>query len=270
LTSNRAVKGAAERWLPGAVFKILALAGLIPLQHRDPYVELFSGKRGLEVGGPSVIFKPWGAIPLYPVVAGLDGCNFATHTAWEGTVRSGVSYEFLAGRKGFQFILEATNLAGIPAGAYDFVLSSHCLEHMANPLRALSEWLRVTKDGGLLLVVVPDRERTFDHRRSVTSFEHLLDDFTRGIGEDDMTHLAEILALHDIVMDPGASSMELFAERARDNAANRCLHHHVFDQVLLGRIFTHLGLEILVTERIEPLHIVTLGRKACGGLEARI
>jgi SAM-dependent methyltransferase len=204
------------------------------------------------------------------VAAGLDGCNFATQTVWEGTIRSGVSYEFLAGRKGFQFILEATNLAGIPAGAYDFVLSSHCLEHVANPLRALSEWLRVTRDGGLLLVVVPDRMRTFDHRRAVTSFEHLLDDFRKGIGEDDMTHLAEILALHDISMDPGAGNMEVFTHRARDNFANRCLHHHVFDQVLLSRIFRYLGLEILVNERIEPIHIVTLGRKASDRLEVSI
>ena len=126
----------SQRW-PAAVFHGLARASLIPAQHREPYIELLSGKRGLEVGGPSAIFKPWGAILLYPVVAGLDGCNFAGQTVWEGTIRSGVSYEFLAGRKGFQFILEATNLAGIPAGAYDFVLSSHCLEHVANPLRAL-------------------------------------------------------------------------------------------------------------------------------------
>jgi hypothetical protein len=70
-------------------------------------------------------------------------------------------------------------------------------------------------------------------------------------------------------MDPGAGSMDVFSRRARDNFANRCLHHHVFDQVLLGRIFTHLGLEILVNERIEPLHIVALGRKASGGLKFR-
>ena len=68
LTSKKAGKGVAERWLPGAVSKALALTSLMPPQRREPYIRLIGGKRGLEVGGPSAIFKPWGAIPLYPVV----------------------------------------------------------------------------------------------------------------------------------------------------------------------------------------------------------
>jgi len=33
-------------------------------------------------------------------------------------------------------------------GKYDFLLASHCLEHMANPLCAFQEWLRVLKKKG--------------------------------------------------------------------------------------------------------------------------
>ncbi|PYL73305.1 MAG: hypothetical protein DMF22_01865 [Verrucomicrobia bacterium] len=36
----------------------------------------------------------------------------------------------------------------IPSGKYDFLLASHCLEHMANPLCAFQEWLRVLKKKG--------------------------------------------------------------------------------------------------------------------------
>ena len=31
---------------------------------------------------------------------------------------------------------------------YDVLLSSHTLEHIANPLRALSEWKRIVGDDG--------------------------------------------------------------------------------------------------------------------------
>lgn len=37
----------------------------------------------------------------------------------------------------------------------DAVFASHCLEHMADPIRALREWHRVTKIGGFIVVIVP-------------------------------------------------------------------------------------------------------------------
>lgn len=53
---------------------------------------------------------------------------------------------------------DGTTLAGISDGMYDFVHSSHCLEHLADPVLALHNWLRVTKPGGHVIVVVPDEE----------------------------------------------------------------------------------------------------------------
>src|SRR4051812_39317944 len=41
---------------------------------------------------------------------------------------------------------------------YDFVYSSHCLEHMREPVKALSGWWSLVKPGGVLMVVVPDEE----------------------------------------------------------------------------------------------------------------
>jgi SAM-dependent methyltransferase len=41
-------------------------------------------------------------------------------------------------------------------GEYDAVCSSHCLEHMRNVPEALSQWWRLVKPGGHLIVVVPD------------------------------------------------------------------------------------------------------------------
>jgi len=39
---------------------------------------------------------------------------------------------------------------------FDFVFSSHCLEHMKNPFYAIQEWWKLVKDNGYLYFVVPD------------------------------------------------------------------------------------------------------------------
>jgi SAM-dependent methyltransferase len=42
--------------------------------------------------------------------------------------------------------------------SYDFVHSSHCLEHMKDPIEALHNWERILKPGGHLVMLVPDED----------------------------------------------------------------------------------------------------------------
>ena len=42
--------------------------------------------------------------------------------------------------------------------AYDTVHSSHCLEHMHEPEKALLEWWKLLKPSGYLVLVVPDED----------------------------------------------------------------------------------------------------------------
>lgn len=56
--------------------------------------------------------------------------------------------------------------------AADFVFASHVLEHIPDPIRALNEWLRVARR--YVVVVVPHRDRTFDHDRELTTVDELL------------------------------------------------------------------------------------------------
>lgn len=221
--------------------------------------QLFKQKTGLEVGGPSGIFRDGGRIPLYRYVRELDGCNFSNSTIWEGSLESGMKYRYYKYRHGFQHILDATDLAPIADSKYDFVISSNCLEHVANPMKALEEWIRVLKTGGLLLLVLPNKDFCFDHQRPITEFNHLLSDYQNKVGEDDLTHLEEILALHDLSMDPRAGTLEQFKERSNKNVENRALHQHVFDRDLLMKVFAYFKLEVLSVEEGKE-HII-LGRK---------
>lgn len=53
---------------------------------------------------------------------------------------------------------DAQFLGSVVDGHYDFVHSSHCLEHLVDPVEGLSNWLRVVRDGGFLVVTVPDED----------------------------------------------------------------------------------------------------------------
>jgi hypothetical protein len=136
------------------------------------------------------------------------------------------------------------------------------LEHTANPILALLEWKRLLTDGGTLVLLLPDKRHTFDHRRPVTTLEHLADDFKAGRGADDLTHLPEILELHDLERDPDAADMEAFKARSRRNLENRCLHHHVFDVRLARELVEYSGLKVSAIEEIGPHHILVLAQKS--------
>ena len=53
---------------------------------------------------------------------------------------------------------DAQYLAGVADESYDFVHSSHCLEHMVDPAEALANWFRVVKPGGHMVHLVPDED----------------------------------------------------------------------------------------------------------------
>jgi SAM-dependent methyltransferase len=41
---------------------------------------------------------------------------------------------------------------------FDFVFSSHCLEHMRDPRKAIQEWWKLVRPGGHLFFIVPDED----------------------------------------------------------------------------------------------------------------
>jgi SAM-dependent methyltransferase len=56
----------------------------------------------------------------------------------------------------------------------DYVLSSHVIEHFFDPIKAIKEWLRVTRNEGYIFIVVPHKERTFDCNRENTLLNELI------------------------------------------------------------------------------------------------
>ena len=220
---------------------------------------LVEGKSGLEIGGPSSVFQEQQDLcPIYDRVESLDNCDISRKTVWATHQDSYIFSE----RKvpGRNIFCDASDLSSIADQSYDFVLSSHNLEHLANPVKALQKWKRVTRPNGGLILVLPHYCRTFDHRRAPTPVEHMLEDYASKMGEDDLSHLPEIMELHDLSLDPGAGSAQEFRERSLNNLSNRCLHHHVFDENNSRELLARVGIKVLAVEQAAPFHIFLLAR----------
>jgi len=242
-------KHGAGRWLFEAWRRRIVLPALrmphCPMRDNAAISSRIAGRSGLEVGGPSPFFSRGFQLPLYDKVAALDNCNYADATVWEGSISEG-TFTVEGQALGTQYICEAIDVGTrLDGKSYDFVISSNCLEHVANPLLAAEAWLSVLKPGGTLVVVVPNQRSNFDHKRPVTAFAHILADYTDGIGEDDMAHFDEVLRLTDLSLTSHAHvpDAETFRRTVMANMSNRCVHHHVFDAALLMGIATHFGLD---------------------------
>lgn len=62
-------------------------------------------------------------------------------------------------------------------GSQDFIVSSHVFEHFPNPIKALIEWDRLLRPGGVIFMIVPHKQRTFDKDRERTNLPHLIEDY---------------------------------------------------------------------------------------------
>ncbi|HTE24843.1 methyltransferase domain-containing protein [Flavitalea sp.] len=222
-------------------------------------------KHGIEIGGPSKIFND--IIKIYPIAQRVDGVNFSTDTIWEGSIKAGNPYTYAGLNLGSQYINDATDLSSVNTGQYDYLISSHCLEHVANPIKALKEWNRVIKDGGLMVLVLPNPEFTFDHKRKRTTFEHILGDYNNNTAEEDETHVQDVIDNCDLtrVYLLGGKGETIPYEQhvayCKDNARLRTLHHHVYTDNVVHRMLETAGFKLVATEHFVPFHLIYIAHK---------
>lgn len=57
--------------------------------------------------------------------------------------------------------------------SFDFVISSHVIEHFYDPIGALLEWKRVARK--YIFIICPHRDRTFDKDKELTTYSELMD-----------------------------------------------------------------------------------------------
>ena len=137
-------------------------------------------------------------------------------------------------------------LTNVNNNSYDAVISSHCLEHLANPIKGLMRWKQVLKSGGFMLLILPHKIGNFDHKRKDTTFEHIMSDYKKDVDENDNTHFNEFIQLFDLEKKPGKKiTLEEHIQITKNNFKNREVHHHVFNKKLIDETLNFCNFEIL-------------------------
>lgn len=201
-----------------------------------------NNKFGVEIGGPSTT----GNI-IYENALSMDNVIFSNNTIWSNHTEE---YNYYYNKKGKVIINDAVNIKNIEDNTYDFCFSSHSLEHIANPLKAINEWLKIIKKNSYIIIIVPEKSLCFDHKRNYSKFSTLLSQYEKNVKEDDLSTLVEILINHDLSMDPCAGDLGSFTKRSLDNLNNRCLHHYVYNNELLLDICKFFKCEYIYNETI--------------------
>jgi SAM-dependent methyltransferase len=150
---------------------------------------------------------------------------------------------------------DVNRLDPFPACSLDFVIASHVLEHLADPLGFLVDIHRVLRPGGVAIVLLPDRRRTFDSFRPPTPLAHLVEDHACGVTRVADEHVEEFLALADkgasFTTWPDDASREEFLEWHRLRSIHvHCWTETEFHAALLYTI-VGLGLSWEIVDRLE-------------------
>lgn len=61
----------------------------------------------------------------------------------------------------------------LPEGPFDFVFSSHCLEHLLDPVAAIEHWKEKLKPGGVLFLSLPHPDMTYWRPQHCRKHRHL-------------------------------------------------------------------------------------------------
>jgi SAM-dependent methyltransferase len=142
--------------------------------------------------------------------------------------------------------LDEDRLEALADQSQDFVICSHVLEHLADPLGLLADMYRVLRPGGLALILLPDRHRTSDRLRAPTALSHLVADHEAGVTRVDDAHIEEFLST---AYPDGSRTLKLASTAEREELLGlhrrRSVHVHCWDEAEFSGVLLyaveHLG-----------------------------
>lgn len=200
---------------------------------RGPGWALLNG-RGLEIGA---LHEP-APLPSNCVVEYVDAITRAEAATLFPEVDAGLMVDPDHIRD-----IDREGLSGFADGHYDFVVLSHVIEHLADPIGALKEVFRVLRPGGHAVIAAPDRHYTFDRFRENTPFGQLLAIHLREeMKVSDEQYLDFLGGVYPKLLREGGTALD----NALASVRERREHAHVWDSEafkdFLERAFSHLAI----------------------------
>lgn len=171
--------------------------------------------RGLEFGaGASPFPVPLGCRTIFADVFDADALHAAMY---RGQTEDDLILPDL--------VTDIETLHGVADETLDYVVACHVIEHTANPVQAIQSCWRALRPGGSLVLVVPDRTRTFDRRRASTPLEHLIADFREPSAERDREHFLDFY--RNAFPVPAGQTVEAYAQMRFEERFP--IHYHAWE-----------------------------------------
>lgn len=151
----------------------------------------------------------------------------------------------------------------VPDDSYDFIVSSHCLEHCVDPIKVLKEFRRVLKSSGTILLILPHCERTFDFGRPISTLEsHIFDHESEVSKEnylefegkyftvfDDFLRISTNWPRHTWIPSMTHADGTWNKEKILNNGI---IHYHVWTQTEIIELLLYVGCKINLVMDVVP------------------
>jgi len=122
--------------------------------------------------------------------------------------------------------------------SYDYIISSHVIEHIFDPIQAFKEWVRVIKKGGYIFTIAPLKEFVPGEDRPITTFQELLDRHTGKLKPENV----KMSENEHWEVQPGDLQRTYIHEILSNHETG---HFTVFDIALLIKVCEYVGLTIV-------------------------
>lgn len=140
--------------------------------------------------------------------------------------------------------IDKRDLRRLGQDRFDFVLASHVIEHLANPIALIEDAFHILKPNGLLIIAAPDKRFTFDKAREITSTQHCLHDYKNRVETACDSHYTDFI--RNVLPDGPLLHGNDLEERRRLVRIRR-EHVHVWDSTafkdLIDAAFLHLKID---------------------------
>jgi SAM-dependent methyltransferase len=143
--------------------------------------------------------------------------------------------------------LDLDRLSQFAGSSQDFVIASHVLEHLANPLAMLEDIHRVLRSKAHLVLLLPDRHKTFDCHRSPTPLAHLVDEYRRDVREVDDAHIVDFLISTSAPLGDDTDVQPLFQDFSKEEIElhrRRSVHVHVWNMDEFSEVLDYAANEL--------------------------
>ena len=117
----------------------------------DNITNICNNKKAIEIGGPTQLFWDNTMLPLYHKFRDIDNINKTLFDVFENITDTEHSKIFKT-----NFNMDGTDIDFNKINQlYDIVVSSHTLEHIANPIKFLKDVQKLLIEDGIILSILP-------------------------------------------------------------------------------------------------------------------